>query len=67
MSPDDCYLLCAILLQKDSFPDRFQIKDSTINIRKTQRQDAGLYLLEASNDLGEKSKEIILTVEYYAR
>jgi len=53
--------------EKDSFPDRFQIKDSTINIRKTQRQDAGLYLLEASNDLGEKSKEIILTVEYYAR
>ena len=55
------------LLQKDYFPtDRFNIKDATLEIRKTRRQDAGLYLLEASNDLGEKSKEVFLTVQYFA-
>ena len=54
-------------MQKDHFPaDRFNIKDATLEIRKTRRQDAGLYLLEASNDLGEKSKEVFLTVQYFA-
>lgn len=52
---------------KDHFPtDRFNIKDATLEIRKTRRQDAGLYLLEASNDLGQKSKEVFLQVRYFA-
>ena len=58
------YLSC--LLQKDQFPERFHFKDSTIKIKKTRREDAGLYLLEATNDLGEKSKEVFLTVQYHA-
>ena len=58
------YPVC--LLQKDQFPERFHFKDSTIKIKKTRREDAGLYLLEATNDLGEKSKEVFLTVQYHA-
>ena len=59
--------IIANLLQKDHFPtDRFNIKDATLEIRKTRRQDAGLYLLEASNDLGQKSKEVFLQVRYFA-
>ena len=57
-------LNCVFLFQRDRFPDRFNIKDSSLSIRKTKRGDAGLYLLDAANDLGEKSKEIHLSVQY---
>ena len=64
--PAEEFYTFAHLLQKNRFPDHFHIKDSTIEIRGIQRDDAGLYLLEAANQMGEKSKEVSLTVLYHA-
>ena len=49
----------------DHLPDRFKIRGPTMEIRKTMRKDAGLYIFGAENDIGEKNKEIYLNVLYH--
>jgi len=52
-------------LLADSLPKRFKIGGPTLEIRKTIRNDAGLYIFGAENDIGEKNKEIYLDVLYH--
>jgi len=52
-------------LLSDALPNRFKIRGPTMEIRKTTRRDAGLYIFGAENDIGEKNKEIYLNVLYH--
>ena len=51
--------------QTDQLPDNFLIEDSKMEVRNTRREHAGLYFLEASNDLGDKTLQVHLHVQYH--
>ena len=63
MVPD--LISSTLSFQADSLPKRFKIRGPTLEIRKTIRNDAGLYIFGAENDIGEKNKEIHLDVLYH--
>ena len=46
-------------------PDNFQIEDSRMEVRNIKREDAGLYFLMARNNLGDKTLQVFLTVNYH--
>merc|ERR1719192_1764493 len=51
-------------LENSNQPKRFSISRNSMTIQKAKREDGGSYLLQADNEIGEKRKEIFLTVNY---
>jgi len=51
-------------LENSNVPEGYNIKGFSMTIQKVRREDGGSYLLQADNEIGEKRKEVLLTVNY---
>ena len=51
-------------LQASNLAPRYHIDGFSMTIKKVQREDAGRYLFQAKNDIGETTMEVFLNIVY---
>ena len=52
------------ILQASNLAPRYHIDGFSMTIKKVKREDAGRYLFQAKNDIGETTMEIFLNIFY---